>query len=133
MKISFDYRKEKSKILGIIYRPVAEVGFYGTNGRLIYEYMYIDSGADFTLIPYKVGKFLGLKEGEVEEIAGVNGMVGVIFNEISLVIGKYKFPTLIAWAQIEHVPFLLGRRDVFSIFDITFQERNKKVIFDWKG
>lgn len=37
--------------------------------------MYVDSGADFILVPHELGKFLGLRyEGEeVYEIQGVNG------------------------------------------------------------
>ena len=43
-----------------------------------------------------------------------------------------RFDCTIAWAQIERVPFLLGREDVFEHFDITFQQRKKKTTFIWQ-
>lgn len=43
MSIEFRYRAERG-----IQRPVAKVTLTGPNGRNVVEYMYIDSGADFT-------------------------------------------------------------------------------------
>lgn len=58
--ITFPYREEQSKIFGRIYRPVARVKFkFG--GERIPEWMYVDSGADITLIPRSVGDLLGFE------------------------------------------------------------------------
>lgn len=43
-------------------------------------------------------------------------------------IGDEILDTRIAWALIEEVPLLLGRTDVFNLFDICFN-KNKKTIF----
>jgi hypothetical protein len=43
-----------------------------------------------------------------------------------------EFDCTVAWAQIERVPFLLGRQDVFEHFDITFRQKNKKTVFVWQ-
>ncbi len=89
--------------------------------------------ADFTLIPYKFGRFLGLKHEneDVYEIQGVNGVVSVIFKKIGVRVGDIEeFKARVAWAQIEDVPLLLGRLDVFDRFNIGFRKNEHKVIFD---
>ncbi len=48
---------------------------------------------------------------------------------MSMKIDDHKFECKIAWAQIERVPFLLGREDVFENFNITFRQRDKKTTF----
>ena len=51
--ITFKYQKEKSD-LGVIYRPVANVLLEIEDFKLEIP-MYIDSGADVTIIPLKFG------------------------------------------------------------------------------
>jgi hypothetical protein len=133
--IEFDYRQERLRTGETIFRPVAKVYLLRTEGEWIAEYFYVDSGADYTLVPYRMGRFLGL-EGiatEVREIGGIGGVVGVRFVVVPMKIEAHQFDCLIAWAQIERVPFLLGRDEVFEHFDITFRQRNKKTIFVWQG
>lgn len=130
--IEFKYRKEQSRVLGEIYRPIAKVQLQGDAGW-ISEFMYVDSGADFTLIPYKLGRFLGFKHnnGEIHEIQGVSGTVPVIFKTVNMRLGEYIFKVKIAWSQLEEVPLLLGRLDVFDRFDVTLKQNDKKVLFVW--
>ena len=132
MSIEFEYRQEISP-KGIIYRPVAKVALIGQNQRRLVEYLCIDSGADFTLIPYKIGLYLGLDtiNRKVVEVQGVNGVVGVIYHELTIEIEKYRFEIEVAWGQMEHIPLLLGRHNVFDKFEIIFREIEKKVIFNW--
>jgi len=127
----FPYRLEQSDISGPIYRPVAKVSLHGFNGKSIVQYMYVDSGADHTLIPYSVGLYLGFgSQGRtVFEVQGVNGALAVIYQEIPMSIGKKRFTASLAWAQMEHVPLLLGRVDVFDHFKVTFNQKRHIVIF----
>jgi hypothetical protein len=131
MEIEFPYRQEKSLHPDYIYRPVAKVVLKGNNNREVIDYFYVDSGADYTLIPYKLGLFLGLRADnqEVCEVQGISGVAGVIFCKIKMKIGDFWFEVQVAWAQIEHVPLLLGRIDVFDQFEVTFQQVQGKVIF----
>jgi hypothetical protein len=87
---SFRYRKEYSKLFGTIYRPVAEVYFKDAEGRDLVSFMYVDSGADITLIPRELGENLGLtiEEEEIQEISGVGGgSIPVIIKTIEMRIG----------------------------------------------
>lgn len=132
MSVEFPYRREPSSREGYIYRPVAKIILKGLNGREVVDYFYIDSGADYTLIPYKLGLFLGLKSdgSEVHEVQGISGVIGVIFSKVEMTIIEYNFEARIGWAQIEHVPLLLGRADIFDKFKVTFQQPDKKVTFE---
>ena len=131
--IKFDYRKEISRSGEVIFRPTAKVYLFKSENEWIAEYFYIDSGADYTLIPYRMGCFLGLDRTalEIREMGGIGGFIPVRFAVIPMKIEKYKFDCKVAWAQIEKVPFLLGRENVFDYFDITFHQRKKNTIFIW--
>lgn len=133
--IEFDYRQERLRTGEIIYRPVVKVYLLKTPNEWIAEYFYIDSGADYTLIPYRMGRFLNLDKiaSEVREIGGIGGFIGVRLAIIPMKIGEHQFDCTVAWAQIERVPFLLGRENVFEYFEITFKQKAKKVIFTWQG
>ena len=126
-----DFREEQSRIFGQILRPVAEVTFIN-NEKEVLEYPYVDSGADISLIPKSVGNFLGFEIGKADEITEIKGIgergVPIIIKKAKIRIGEKLFETRIAWALIEEVPLLLGRTDVFNLFDICF-EKNKKTIF----
>lgn len=129
--ITFKYRTEKSKIFGVIRRPVAKVYLKAELNEWLPCFMYIDSGADFTLIPYKFGLMLGLKiEEKMHEVYGVGGGVPVILKLISMRINDLVLDVRVGWSLREDVPFILGRLDVFNKFHIEFRENEDTVIFE---
>lgn len=91
----------------------------------------MDSGADFSLIPFKFGRFIRLDEKKdvTRKIGGVGGLISVRMVSIPMKVNGVKFDCTIAWAQIENVPFLLGRESVFDNFDIEFLQRNRITSF----
>lgn len=95
--------------------------------------MYIDSGADIAMIPFRLGKGLGFRQkasDRILEIKGVSGSgVPYIIKSAFLFIGKKRLKIRLAWALIEEVPLLLGRMDIFNKFIITFDESHKLIIF----
>jgi hypothetical protein len=131
MAVEFPYRAEPAPDGHMIYRPIAKVTFHGPSQRPLTHLLYVDSGADHTVLPYRVGKYLALDQlgGDVHEIHGISGAVGVIYARIELELAGVRFQAQIAWAQLEEIPPLLGRTDVFDRFDITFQQGRKVVVF----
>lgn len=78
--------------------------------------MYIDSGADITLIPRQLGETLGFEIAgdEIIEIGGLgDAKVPVIIKTVTMLLGEKKINCRIAWALVEEVPPLLGRTDLF--------------------
>lgn len=131
MPIEFRYRQERGTGGAPIARPVAQAIVRGPSGRDLVQFFYIDSGADFTVIPYQVGQYLGLSsQGQtIHEVQGINGAVGVVYASLTMTLGGISFPVEVAWAQLEHVPLLLGRKDVFDRFEIVFRQSQGVVQF----
>lgn len=128
--VEFAYRRETARG-ETVFRPVARI-VLEHNERVVLFLPYIDSGADVTLLPRSVGEVLGfeLEQGPVEELAGIGeGKVAVIFKQAHMSIGQNSFDCRVAWALIEEIPPLLGRRDVFERFAVEFREWEQRVIF----
>jgi len=128
--ITFNYRSERSKIFGVVKRPVAKVYLKTELDEWLPCFMYIDSGADFTLIPYRFGLMMGFKiEERIHEIYGVGGEIPIILKPTSMKIDGMVLNVRIGWSMREDVPFILGRLDVFEKFHIEFRENEDTVIF----
>ena len=129
--VTFKYHPEPSP-LGIILRPIADI-ILEANGLKVEASMYIDSGADITMIPIHLGKALGFKQNPSDEILEIRGVSGggvpYIIKKMKITIGERTFDIRLAWALIEEVPLLLGRMDIFNKFAVTFDETKKSIIF----
>jgi hypothetical protein len=131
--ITFHYKKEPTRIKNkYIYRPVAEVYLKTQKGNFIKFSPYIDSGADITLIPYSLGKLIGLetKRDQIQNIGGIKGSVPIIYEKVSIKIGQTETNIQVAWAQTEGVPTLLGREGIFDLFKVTFNQKDKTITFE---
>lgn len=135
MKIKFPFRLEKSKIIESVYRPVAHVILINGQNELS-SVMYVDSGADVTVVPYSNGISLGFEINEKDEIKKLSGIGGssisVIIRECTIKIGEKQFNGRIAWSLSEDVPLILGRLDVFDRFKVTFDQKNKVTVLEYK-
>jgi hypothetical protein len=70
--IRYRYRRERGS-LGKIARPVADV-ILENNGLQVETSMYIDSGADLTMIPLRFGRAIGLKQSSSDTIHQIRGI-----------------------------------------------------------
>lgn len=135
MEIEFDFRKEESKLFGPVFRPVARI-ILVYNEKEVAEHLYVDSGADVSLISKSLGDWLGFKIEESDKIKEIKGIgeksIPIIIKKLKMRIGEKLLDARIAWALIEEVPLLLGREDVFNLFNICFK-KNKKIIFTDTG
>ena len=122
--VSFSYRKEFSHILGEILRPVANVQVRAARGHWFPALMYIDSGADMTLVPSDFGKLLGMDLAKNKaSLAGVTGApLRVSLQSAEIKIGRAVEKAMIAVATRNDVSYLLGREGLFRAFKITFEE-----------
>ena len=77
MALKFAYKKEKSAILGNIFRPIAQVFFWSHKNKDWSEvWMVVDSGADYTLLPRFMAEELGVdleKDCKIFSTFGVGG------------------------------------------------------------
>lgn len=124
--MTFKYREFFGDI-----RPVATLTL--TVGEISVEVtMLVDSGADITMIPLRLGRALGFKEdtARIETMRGISTYgVPYIEQKVEIKLVGQTFPAVVAWVLTEEVPLLLGRKDVFDKFRITFDETERKVEF----
>jgi hypothetical protein len=81
-----------------------------------------------------LGEILGFTipdPSAIQEIKGI-GELGVPFalKNLSIRFNDRVVSARVAWSLIEEVPPLLGRLDIFSLFDITFH-KEVKTIFNY--
>jgi aspartyl protease len=122
--VSFSYRREFSHVLGEILRPVASVELRALRGHWFPALMYIDSGADMTLVPSDFGKLLGMDLSKNRaSLAGVTSApLRVSLQSADIKVGRTIENAMIAVAKRNDVPYLLGREGLFKAFEIVFEE-----------
>ncbi len=125
--------KEEESSLGRILRPVADVVLERNKFRVEIP-MYIDSGADISMIPFRFGRALGFKQERadiIREIKGISGAgVPYIIKEVTLLLNGKRLKVKIAWALVEEVPMLMGRMDIFDKFRIVFDKKKGWIDFE---
>ena len=130
-EIKFKGKELRVPEVGQFWIPTAKVELISEKKNYFCE-MVVDSGADVTLIPRNLGKFLGFSfAGEkIRDIRGIGeGTIPYMIKTLSMEIGNYKFVSRVGIALIEEVPLILGRLDVFDNFNIEFRQREKVTIF----
>ncbi len=136
MEIQFPYREDKitqtsKSPSGTINRPYALVKFKLPDGTTQPISFLVDSGADVTILPFSMGTMFGkdVKQGERFPISGIGkGSLDTYLHEIEATVGDHTFMMTVAFAETDNldgrpVPSLLGRMDVFDIFDVFFKQR----------
>lgn len=130
MTVVFPCTVYQHETLGEIVLPYASIVLYHADRSFAGEFL-IDSGADITLIPRGVGELLGLasRAGDVSDVGDIRGTLSVVYREVEMQIGTERLRARVAWALTEDVPLILGRLDVFDIFDVEFRQRERCTIF----
>jgi predicted aspartyl protease len=114
--------------------PMHIVNFILDDGTESAINMIIDTGADATYLPKRVGERLGLIRSPhdlIFEAKSVSGAVPYLYRQMSININGIVLPIKIIWGQDDHEEdeALLGRLDVFDRFDVLFSQKKRKVIF----
>lgn len=111
-------------------RPYATVYLQSKDGNFYPSTMLSDSGNDITLINYQTANSLGLRpdDGKVFEVEGVSPGVRdkYYMYQLPMRIGNY-LPFMATVGVGPVAQNLLGRRDVFDRFSVTYADR--QVVF----
>jgi len=129
-KFSFPYKKEPSTLFGHIYRPVVEIYLKTKENQWFKVSTYADSGADITIFPKSVSEILGLKlqDGQESTVIGVGGEeIKIFVHKITIRIEEEKIQVRAGFAEREDIPYLLGRTDILTHFNILFEK--DRVVF----
>lgn len=125
--IEFDYRYEKGA-----YYPIVEL-VLEYKGNKIKTDAIVDSGASISIFKSDIAKAIGIsiKNGEKRIFQAASAkLIGYIHNVI-ISINDHKINSKVAFSDDLQTSFnLLGRETVFERFIITFNEKNKKILFN---
>jgi hypothetical protein len=95
--------------------------------------MLVDSGTDFSLMPFSIGKDLGYSLADDEmtfQARTVAGSVPYVVRKIEMTINNHTFTAPIIWLQTEGTnELILGRELVFDLFNIEFRQAEETIIF----
>jgi hypothetical protein len=116
-----------------LWEPFYPVKFFLPNSNYEVREMLIDTGADISAVGYEFGKFLGFNVGEQEVpllINGIGGEVNYLLREHKIEVNGHIFVNKFAWLQEpESNEMIIGRTEVFDLFDIEFKQADEEIIF----
>lgn len=127
MRILFPYESEHSQIFSIVKRPIAQVSFFSKRRNRWFNYtMIVDTGADYTLLPYSASEDLEIdleKEAQVFKTSGIGGSETVyLIKQLKIKIGDYELQVPVGFLSRDDVPPLLGRQECLNRFDLLFSQ-----------
>lgn len=122
--IKYRWHEELSESFGVIKRPVAELHIKDKSNVWRAINMYVDSGADISIIRRDFGELFGhdVKKGRKIELKGIGEAIVIAYiHKMDLLVGKHEIKVEIAIAENDKVPNVLGRKIIFDIFEIQFK------------
>lgn len=125
MVLKFSFKKEKSSILGTIYRPISRVLFWSTDkNSWVAVRMIVDTGADYTLLPRFMANELGIdleKDCKIFNTYGVGGGERVYFlPKIKVKLGEWERNIPVGFLERNEIPPLMGRHLFLETFETLF-------------
>ena len=122
--------KDKITSVGIVPDPKITVNVLTKFGYEPFSFL-LDTGADCTIVPLSLAEDIGidLRQSTKARTYGIegNGIVGRV-GKIQIMIGDKQLQITCMFAERETMPYILGRMDIFSNFNISFDNVNKKII-----
>lgn len=130
--IKYQWHDEASESFGVVKRPVAEVHIRDKNGIWRALTMYIDSGADVSIMMKSFGELFGhdVRKGRKIRLKGI-GPIHIIayVHKMDMLIGNHESNIEVAIAENDEVPNILGRRTLFDAFEIQFKNKKQQTWF----
>lgn len=95
--------------------------------------VYVDSGASFSIFSINEANRLGIdytKGQKLTVTVGDGSLIPVYLHRLSVKISNILFPATIGFSPRLGIGFnLLGRKDIFKRFDVTFSDSRRSIIF----
>lgn len=119
----------------IIYRPLLPILVRGQGGFLP-RYFLVDSGADLSMAPQELCRQLGVRwqSGVPITLRGISPrktcMVQGRIHEVEILVPDAGVTLRLAMVFARgNAPFILGREGFFDVFDVVFEKRNRRTVF----
>ena len=125
---SFNYRPKPSRLFGAVRRPLIDLEAYFrvTHRWIVLRDTLADTGADVSILPRHLGATLveDIHRGHAVAIGGVvpQSTVSVFFHRIRCRLAGKTFSLLVAIADADDVPPILGRIEGLDRFAALFRK-----------
>jgi hypothetical protein len=128
-ELFFPYKHVYSEIFGEILIPVAKI-FLSAKKEIGLD-VIVDSGAVISIFPKSICELIGLnyeegKEARVKTVTGEDFTIRI--HKVEVRIGVFSLVARVGFSEIENVPYVLGRLDVFDKVGIEFERYGTKFI-----
>ena len=130
MRSNFPLNQKRTQ-LGIIPDPVIPIFVLTKYGYQKFDFL-VDTGADCTIMPKSVVGDLDIDLSILPKMqfCGIEGRsITAYIAKITIKITNTPIEITCALSSNEKSPFILGRKDIFSKFNISFDNKNKLVKF----
>jgi hypothetical protein len=130
--MKYHWHEEISESFGKIFRPVAEIHVKDKNNIWRAITMYVDSGADISIISRDFGELFGhkLEKGRKIKLKGIGDIHIIAYvHKMEMLIGTHAALVEVAIAVNNDVPNVIGRRGLFDIFEIQFKNKKQQTWF----
>jgi predicted aspartyl protease len=91
----------------------------------------LDTGADFSMLPAHIAEWLDidLASCSKDRSYGIEGGKGITvwLGKIQVKICQYELEIRCLFSENQSCPYILGRADIFSQFNLFFDNKNKKI------
>lgn len=125
--MKYQYIQERGK-----FAPIIPVRLYGKNEWVTFD-AYIDSGATYSIFKPEIAEILGIELDKGEKIyvtVGDGSLITVYLHKVKVDLAGKTFEATIGFSKQLGIGFnILGRKDIFESFVITFNEKGKYVDF----
>jgi len=121
-KFFFPYKHASSDVFGEVLIPVAKIFLCGIEE--IGVDVVVDSGAVISIFPRSLCDLLGLvfEDGRRASVMSATGEeIHVRIHRVGMRIGDFGFDARVAFSEVENIPYVLGRLDVFDKVEIRFE------------
>jgi len=112
--------------------PIIPIGIK-KKGKWYELWAFVDTGATYSIFEAKEAERLEVdiyKGRKMMVIVGDGSFIPVYFHKVIMKIGEVEFKAEVGFSERLGVGFnLLGRKDVFEIFKVCFDDRKKIVSF----
>lgn len=125
--MKYPYLQERGK-----FAPIIPIRLEGKSGWVTFD-AYVDSGATYSIFKPEMAEILGIEldKGEKQYVTvGDGSLITVYLHKVKVDLAGKIFEATIGFSKQLGIGFnILGRKDIFGSFVITFNEREKYVEF----
>ena len=121
-KFFFPYKHVRSDVFGEVLIPVAKIFLRGREEIGID--VIVDSGAVVSIFPRSLCDLIGLvfEDGKRASVRSATGEeIRIRIHRVGIRVGNFVFDARVAFSEVENIPYVLGRLDVFDEVEVRFE------------